>query len=410
MRDAPRDIEVVMDTGDKRKASKNIFFLGLVSFFNDFASEMIYPLLPLFLTSVLGVGAFALGIIEGIAESTASVLKFFSGYVSDRYKRRKPIFAAGYTLSNAVRPLIGIAASWLFVLLLRFADRAGKGIRTAPRDALLADSAGEKRRGFAFGFQRALDHAGAVMGPLAAVLLLPLLDNNLRHLFLLSALPGVVVFFIVFFAVSEVRPKGTATPERITLLSGLRDVDKSFRYYLAVIFIFTLGNSSDAFLLLKAQEAGIAVASIPLLWVALHIVKSLTAIPGGWLSDRVGRKRIIIVGWAVYGIIYVAFALTTENAGIWALFVLYGVYFGLTEGVERAMVADMVRTERLGTAYGLFNLTVGFATLPASLLFGFVWELFGSPPAFLMGAGLALVSSLLLLGVRTKKPTGGEAR
>lgn len=386
---------------EKKGARKNIFFLGLVSFFNDFSSEMIYPLLPLFLTSVLGAGAAVLGIIEGLAESIASVLKFFSGFFSDKYKRRKPIFAAGYTLSNIVRPLIGIASSWLHVLLLRFSDRVGKGVRTSPRDALLADSAGEKNRGFAFGFQRALDHAGAIFGPLAAIIILPLIKNDLRYLFLLSAIPGVIVLFIVYFAVKEVRPK--KSPEKLTLGQGLKGMDRNFRYYLIVILIFTLGNSSDAFLLLKAQDAGITMLQIPLLWIVLHIVKAVTSAPGGLLSDKVGRKAVIIAGWVFYGVIYIAFAFTTGINEIWFLFAVYGVYFGLTEGTEKAMVADMVKEDKMGTAYGLFNLTVGLAALPASLIFGLIWQYVGSQYAFIMGAGLALISSVMLFGVNVKR-------
>ncbi len=383
--------------GEKRK---NIFFLGLISFFNDFASEMIYPLLPLFLTTVLGAGALALGVIEGVAESTAAVLKFFSGYFSDKYKRRKPIFAGGYTLSNLVRPLIALSTSWWHVLFFRFSDRVGKGIRTSPRDALLADSAGDQKRGAAFGFQRAMDHAGAVMGPLAATMVLPLINEDLKFLFFLSAIPGAVVLILVFFAVKEVRPKGGIA--RLTLKEGLKGVDKNFRYYLLTVFVFTLGNSSDAFLLLKASIAGVGLIQIPLIWMSLHIVKTLTSFPGGILSDRVGRKRVITAGWAVYGAIYIAFALTTTSTGIWLLFVLYGVYFGLTEGAEKALVADMVKQERLGTAYGLFNLAVGLSAFPASILFGLVWEYAGSGYAFFMGAGLALVSSAMLFGVKAK--------
>ena len=386
---------------EKKDTRKNIFFVGLVSFFNDFASEMIYPLLPLFLTNVLGAGAAALGIIEGLAESTASVLKFFSGYFSDKFKRRKPIFAAGYTLSNIVRPLIGIASSWLHVLLLRFSDRVGKGVRTSPRDALLADSAGEKSLGFAFGFQRALDHAGAILGPLVAIMLLPLIHNNLRCLFLLSAVPGVIVLFIVYFAVKEVKPK--KSPEKLTLGQGLKGMDKNFRYYLIVMLIFTLGNSSDAFLLLKAQDAGITMLQIPLLWIVLHIVKAVTSTPGGLLSDKIGRKVVIIAGWAFYGIIYIGFAFITGTNEMWVLFAVYGIYFGLTEGTEKAMVADMVKHDKIGTAYGLFNLTVGLAALPASLIFGFVWQYVGSQYAFIMGAVLALISSVMLFGVRVKR-------
>jgi MFS family permease len=387
---------------EEKTGRRNIFFLGLVSFFNDFASEMIYPLLPIFLTTVLKAGAASIGIIEGVAETTASLLKFFSGYWSDKYRKRKPIFASGYAVSNAVRPLIGVAGTWWHVLLLRFSDRVGKGIRTAPRDALMADSAGEGRRGLVFGFQRAMDNAGAIMGPLAAALLLPVLHNNLRTLFFLSAIPGVLAVIFVLFFVREARPKKTAA--RLSLRDGLAGVDGNFRYYLLVVLLFTLGNSSDAFLLLRATGAGIPEAMIPILWMVLHIVKTATGVPGGFISDKIGRKKVIVSGWAVYAAIYVAFAFVTSGAGIWVLFGIYGVYFGLTEGAERALVADLVADDRRGTAYGLFNLTVGIGALPASIVFGIVWQYAGFSYAFIMGAGFALVASLMLLFVRPNRP------
>ncbi len=387
---------------DERKdARRNIFFVGLVSFFNDYASEMIYSLLPLFLTTVLKAGAASLGIIEGVAETTASILKFFSGYWSDKYKRRKPIFVAGYSISNVVRPLIGAAGAWWHVLLLRFSDRIGKGIRTAPRDALLADSAESGKRGITFGFQRAMDNAGAILGPLSAALILPLIDNNLSTLFYLSAIPGVVVLIIVFFFVKEVKPKKPA--RTLSLRGGLKEMDANFRYYLVVVLIFTLGNSSDAFLLLRASNAGIPEAQIPILWMVLNAVKAVTGIPGGSLSDRIGRKRVIIAGWVVYAAIYLAFGFTTHVAGIWVLFALYGIYFGLTEGAERALVADLVPEDRRGTAYGLYNLMVGIAALPSSIVFGLVWQYVGIVYAFVMGAGFAFLSSIMLLFVRAKR-------
>jgi MFS family permease len=389
-----------ISTEDK-SARKNIFFMGLVSFFNDFASEMIYPLLPLFLTVVLKAGAASLGIIEGVAETTASLLKFFSGYWSDKYRRRKPIFAAGYTVSNAVRPLIGVAGSWWHVLLLRFSDRIGKGIRTAPRDALMADSAAEGKRGLVFGFQRAMDNAGAIMGPLAAAIMLPLLGGDLRMLFYLSAIPGVLALIVVFLCVKEVKPK--KAPARMTIKDGLRGVDANFRYYLLVVLLFTLGNSSDAFLLLRASNAGISEAHIPIIWMVLSAVKAVTGIPGGYISDRIGRKKVIISGWVVYAAIYLAFAFVTTATGIWVLFGLYGIYFGLTEGAERALVADLIDEDRRGTAYGLYNLTVGIAALPASIVFGVVWQYAGFEYAFIMGAGFALLASIMLLFVRSKK-------
>lgn len=389
---------------EAKRGQKNIFFLGLVSFFNDFASDMIYPLLPLFLTAVLKAGAASIGVIEGVAETTASLLKFFSGYWSDKYRRRKPIFASGYALSNTVRPLMGLAGSWWHVLLLRFSDRIGKGIRTAPRDALMADSAGKGKRGLVFGFQRAMDNAGAIMGPLAAALLLPLLHNDLRTLFFLSAIPGVLALILVFFFVREVRPKKSAA--RLSIRDGLAGVDPNFRYYLVVVLLFTLGNSSDAFLLLRASSAGIPAALIPILWMVLHIVKTVTGIPGGYISDKIGRKKVIISGWVVYAAIYIAFAFVTTSTGIWVLFGLYGIYFGLTEGAERALVADLVGEDRRGTAYGLFNLTVGIGALPSSIIFGIIWQYVGFGYAFAMGAGFALLASILLLFVRPHRSNG----
>jgi MFS family permease len=391
-------------TPEEKRGRKNIFFLGLVSFFNDFASDMIYPLLPLFLTTVLKAGAASIGVIEGVAETTASLLKYFSGYSSDKYRRRKPIFASGYALSNTVRPLMGVAGSWWHVLLLRFSDRIGKGIRTAPRDALMADSAGKGKRGLVFGFQRAMDNAGAIMGPLAAALLLPLLHNDLRTLFFLSAIPGVLALILVFFFVREVRPKKSAA--RLSIRDGLAGADPNFRYYLVVVLVFTLGNSSDAFLLLRASSAGIPEALIPILWMVLHIVKTVTGIPGGYISDKIGRKKVIISGWVVYAAIYVAFAFVTTSTGIWILFGLYGIYFGLTEGAERALVADLVGEDRRGTAYGLFNLTVGIGALPSSIIFGIIWQYAGFGYAFIMGAGFALLASILLLFVRPHRLNG----
>ncbi len=341
------------------------------------------------------------GVIEGVAETTASLLKFLSGYWSDKYRRRKPIFASGYALSNVVRPLIGVAGSWWHVLLLRFSDRIGKGIRTAPRDALMADSAKEGNRGLVFGFQRAMDNAGAIMGPLAAAIMLPLLHNDLRTLFFLSAIPGVLALIVVFFFVREVKPK--KSPPHLSIKDGLRGVDGNFRYYLLVVLFFTLGNSSDAFLLLRASNAGIPEALIPILWMVLSIVKAVTGIPGGFISDKIGRKKVIISGWIVYAAIYVAFAFVTTSTGIWVLFGLYGIYFGLTEGAERALVADLVGDDRRGTAYGLYNLTIGIGALPASIIFGVVWQYVGFEYAFGMGAAFALLASMMLLFVRTSE-------
>jgi MFS family permease len=345
-----------------------------------------------------------LGAIEGVAESTSAILKYFSGRASDTLGKRKPIFVFGYTFSNIVRPLMGIAGTWWHVMILRFSDRVGKGVRTAPRDALLAGSVPSERRGTAFGFQRALDNAGAVAGPLAAILILPHIGNDLRTLFLLSAIPGIIVLLLVGFFVKEVPvEKKTDTPNAIR---GFSSLDGATKRYLAAVLLFSLGNASDAFLILKATDVGIKMIHIPMLWIVLHIVKSTTAMPGGMLSDRKGRKQVIVVGWLVYAVIYALFAVSGSAGWVWTLFGVYGIYYGLTEGAERAFMAELVSEESRGTAFGFFHLTVGLAAFPASLIFGFMWDYFGSRSAFLLGAVFALAASILMFSVRRGKPHG----
>ena len=374
-----------------KKLSKNVVSLGIVSLFNDAASEIIYPLLPAFLSSVLGAGAFVLGVIEGIAETTASILKFFSGYISDRIRKKKGLVVAGYSLAVFGRPLTGIATSWIHVLLIRFFDRVGKGIRTSPRDALIADSTYPEVRGFAYGFHRAMDHLGAVLGPLFAVWMILGFGMDLRHLFLLAFIPGILALLILIFFVEE---KAGESIKKTSWRLG--PVSMNFRLYLLSLILFTLGNSSDAFLLLKAQNTGIKIAFLPLIWVFLHLVKVLTSVPGGLLSDRIGRRRVIIAGWMVYALIYLGFGLSSKNWHIWALFALYGIYFGLTEGVEKAFVADLAKKEERGTAFGLYHLAVGLSALPGSAIFGFIWQRFGELHAFLFGAVLAFLASFTL--------------
>jgi MFS family permease len=381
---------------------RNVAVMGLMSLFNDIASEMIYPLLPIFLTSVLGAGPAVLGLIEGVAESTASLLKFFSGYISDRWKQRKPLVVLGYAVSNLVRPLIGVAAGWPLVLALRFADRVGKGIRTAPRDSLLSSSTSHEKMGLAFGLQRAMDNAGAVLGPLAAVVLLSTAAFSYRSVFLLSIIPGVAVIFLAAAALNELPM--TAISHREQRPAGLRSalkIDPSFRRYLWALFIFYLGNSTDAFLLLRASSLGISVMHIPLLWMVFHMVKSIICLPGGWASDMLGKQRLIFLGWIVYAAVYLGFAAASSPGHIWLLFVIYGVYFGLTEGAERALVAQMAESGFRGTAFGLFNLTVGIAALPASVLFGVIWNYLGAGTAFCTGSALAIAGAMIL-------PRGGR--
>jgi MFS family permease len=388
--------------------TRNVVILGFVSLLNDAASEMIYPLLPVFLTSVLGAGPAALGMIEGVAESTASLLKLYSGYLSDRVKRRKGWVVAGYSLSNVIRPLIAFAGSWVQVLALRFSDRVGKGLRTSPRDAMIADSTPPEFRGMAYGFHRAMDHGGAIVGPLLATGLLLLYQDSLSTVFLLSFIPGTlaVVLLLVGLREKEATPGTGSRP--FSFRSAWMAMPGGFRKYLMIILIFTLGNSTDAFLLVRAQSLGVPIALLPTIWVALHVVKMAFSVPGGMLSDRLGRKRIIVAGWVVYALVYGGFAFASLQWHVWALFAAYGIYFGLTEGVEKALVADLAPAHLRGSAFGLYHLTVGIGAFPASLLFGLVWERFGAAAAFGMGAGLALLSSVMLALLREQKPRNAD--
>lgn len=381
----------------------NVVLLSAVSLCNDAASEMIYPLLPLFLTSVLGAGPEALGMIEGAAESTASFLKLASGYLSDRMRHRKRWIIIGYLIANLTRPLIGLASSWPGVLLLRFLDRVGKGIRTSPRDALITESTPQASWGKAFGFHRAADHAGAVIGPLLATLALTVLHDQLRTVFFLSLIPGLLALSLLVAGVRDTprpiaEPTGQPPPP---IAEAWREMPPNMRRFTLILLLFTLGNSSDAFVLLKAQQTGVPIALIPILWMALHLVKVASSLPSGMLSDRIGRKGVILAGWSVYALAYGGFALADTAWQIWGLFLVYGLYFGLTEGVEKALIADLAPARLRGSAFGLYHLALGVGTLPASLLFGWVWERFGDPAAFGVGAAIGLTASFLLWRLRT---------
>jgi MFS family permease len=393
--------------GWRKGLTRNVVILGFVSLLNDGASEMIYPLLPAFLTSVLGAGPAALGVIEGIAESTASLLKLYSGYVSDRVKKRKGWIVTGYTLSNVIRPLIAFSTSWLHVLALRFSDRVGKGLRTSPRDAIIADSTPAEFRGKAYGFHRAMDHSGAIIGPLAATALLLVYHDNLKTIFLLSAVPGVLAVSMLLFGLREKpteKPKSGVSSSWFNFRSSLREMPGGFQKFLVIVLVFTLGNSTDAFLLLRAQQLGVRVTLLPMIWVVLHIVKMISSVPGGIVSDRVGRKKVIVAGYVVYALVYAGFGAATQDWQAWTLFALYGIYFGFTEGVEKALVADFAPVHLRGSAFGLYHLVIGAGAFPASLLFGFVWQRYGSASAFGMGAVLALLASVMLSILVVRKP------
>jgi MFS family permease len=374
---------------------KNVRNLGWVSFFNDVSSEMIYPLLPLFLTQVLGAGVIFVGLIEGIAESVSSFLKLFSGWFSDRFQRRKGIILFGYSLASITRPFMGLASSAFHILFLRFFDRVGKGLRTSPRDALLSQSCKEEERGKAFGFQRAMDHAGAMAGPLIASLLMVVLTKDLRVIFILSFIPALFCLLILYRGVTDI--KGKQTLSSTPFKPQWKTWNRKFKLFLLIITLFTLGNSSDAFLLLRAKDLGIDIVSIPILWFVLHLSKTIFSVPGGTLSDRIGRRGVMILAWTVYGLVYLGFAFASKNYHIWLLFFIYGLYFGLAEGTERAWVADLVEESKRGTAYGAYHFFIGVATLPASLLMGLIWKTIGVQWAFSFGAVMALIAAFLAM-------------
>lgn len=375
-----------------RGLPRTVWLVGLISLLNDAASEMLYPLIPLYLASVLMAGPRALGLIEGIAEATSSLLKLFSGVIVDRTRRIKPWIVFGYGLAGFGRPLIAFVTTWPWLLVIRFADRVGKGLRTSPRDALLAACVPPERRGLAFGLHRALDNAGAVVGPLAAALLLAA-HVPLRDIFLWSVVPAVLCLALAL-AIREPAAAPSA-PQRIDW--RLAGMPPAFKRYLAVIALFTLGNSSNMFLLLRAQELGVAEAMVPLLWAAVSAVAMLFSTPLSALSDRVGRRRLLVGGYLAYGLFYLGLGLIGHDGPLlFALFAFYGLFLAATEGVEKALVADLAPPERRGTAFGWFNLTAGAMLLPASILFGWFWQLWSAPVAFAFSAGCALLAALLM--------------
>jgi len=391
-----------------RKIPRNIWALSLTSFLRDVASEMLVHLLPLFLSNVLGVRTALIGLIEGIAETTASLMKIYSGWLSDKLGRRKELTVAGYGLAALATPLLLIARSWPVVLFYRFVDRLGKGVRTAPRDALIADSISPKHRGIAFGLHRAADTGGAFIGLLLAMGLVwrsqlgewQLTAETFRTIVWWALIPATLAVVVVALGVKEVvkaRPED-ATPPRFSL-SGL---GQPFQRFLLVIILFTLGNSTDAFLVLRAQSAGASVVMVLSMIAGFNLVYTLLATPAGALSDKIDRRKVVIAGWLLYAIVYLGFSSAGQTWQFWLLYGLYGVYYALTEGVAKALVADFVPAERRGTAYGVYNAAVGLTVLPASVIAGALWQGlggwmgFGPAAPFLFGGALSLVAAILL--------------
>jgi MFS family permease len=391
------------------RLGRNVMVLGGVSLLTDVATEMGYPLLPIFLTVVLHASATALGAIEGVAESAAALLKLASGWLSDRAPGRKPLVVAGYGLASVVKPLVGLAQSVGQVTAIRVTDRIGKGIRTSPRDALIADSVAPTIRGRAFGFHRAMDNLGAVVGPLVAFAILRYAPGpSLRQVFLWSAVPATLSVLLLVVGVREVRrgpgavrpaaapgvPAATSGAAGATAATEARaPLGGRFWALFGILIVFTLGNSSDTFLLLRATQVGVAAALVPVLWALLNLVKALVNVLGGALSDRFGRRPLLAAGWLIYGAVYLGFGFAASAWQVWALFAAYGLYFGATEGAQSALVADAVPADRRGTAYGFYNLAIGIAALPASLVFGFLLDHAGARTAFSFGAAMALAAA-----------------
>jgi MFS family permease len=386
-------------TPSSPRLPRAVWLLGWVSFFTDTATEMVYPLLPMFLTRVLGAGALSLGLIEGVAEAANSVLKVISGRVADATGRPKRLVLGGYGISSAVRPFMALATSWAHVLGLRFADRLGKGIRGAPRDAMLAEFAPPGQRGRVYGFHRAMDHAGAVLGPLLASVFLYFYPDQFRTLFALTLIPGIIVIAILIAVPDVSRHAAPVAPTApigpaASVASPMRN--RPFARAMIVIGIFGVGNASDAFLLLRLGDMGIPAFWIPLLWSGLHVVKVIASLAGGAWSDHLGRRHLIAAGWLFYAAVYAAFAFVEQLPALIVVFLAYGIYFGLTEGVEKAWVADLSEATQRGTAFGYYNAVIGMSALLASIFFGLIWTTIAPEAAFLTGALLAIAATLLL--------------
>ena len=388
--------------------NRNVFFLGVVSFLTDVSSEMIFTLIPLFLSNVLGAATTIIGLVGGLSESLDALFRVFSGWFSDRIGKRKSLAVAGYSISTIAKPFMYLASTWGIVLGVKFGDRIGKGIRTSSRDALIADSVASDERGKSFGLHRAMDTSGAVLGLVIAAIViyfvqgggLELSLESYRRLVLIGIVPAVlaVVVLVRFVKERERKPvPGTSSRPGFSLPGLIAGFDTRFKLFLVVMALFTLGNSSDFFVILRAQNMGTCVFHIILMLVLFNATYAAVALPAGRLSDRLGRKRVIAIGWGVYALVYLGFALASQIWQVWLLFAGYGVYYGMVEGAARAFVADLVPAEKRGTAYGLYHGTVGITLLPASLIAGWMWQAYSPQTPFFFGAGLAAAATLGML-------------
>ncbi len=381
---------------------RNVFALGWVSFFNDLASEMVYPIVPIFLTSFLGVPVAIVGVIEGIAESTASILKVFSGWLSDRFQKRKPFVISGYSLSAFSKIILGLSYIWPFVLVARFLDRFGKGIRTSARDSLITESCPENIRGKSFGFHRALDTLGAVFGPLAAILLLAIFNNNIRLIFYIAAIPGLIGIILLIIFVREKKKNALCFSD---LKLRWRDVNPSFKIFLFVSITFSIGNSSDAFLILRAQNLGMALKVTIFAYVLFNLTYALFSIPAGIIVDKIGAKKVLITGLVLFSLVYFFLGFINKSLFIWFLFPVYGIYMALTEGVGKAYISLLVPQEKSGTAFGIYQTSIGICSFFSSLIAGVLWNYINVRIPFYFGSITALVAAILFIGLGNKIKT-----
>ncbi|MEG1879051.1 MAG: MFS transporter [Pseudoflavonifractor sp.] len=383
---------------------RNIFLLGLVSFFSDFSSEMVYPMIPLYLTAVFGATPALIGVIEGIAESVASLLKVFSGYITDKYRNKKPIAFFGYATGLLYKAALLVATSWGGILFARVVDRIGKGVRTAPRDVLVSESAELGSMGHAFGIHKALDMAGSAAGILVAYLLLAATTGtyDYKHLFLISTIPAILGLVAMVFVHEKKEPH--VVQEREPFWQNLRGLDRNLKLYLLVTFLFTLGNSSNTFLLLRAKDAGFNDRTVVLLYLVYNLTAALLAVPFGKLSDRIGRKKVLVGGYLVFSLVYLGFAFVKSTAGMVVIFLIYGFYTAMVAGAERALITEVSPPHLRGTMLGLQATVAGIALLPASVIAGFLWNNFGAAVPFLFGATLSAAAAVLLIVLLVQKP------
>lgn len=405
-------------TSSRRKIwglDANVFSAGVASFFMDVSTEMVYSLVPVFLSSVLGVNKSLIGVIEGIAETTASLLKMFAGWLSDKLGRRKSLMLFGYTISTLSRPLLAVSGSWGMVLGSRFVDRFGKGVRTAPRDAIVAESSDKRELGRSFGFHRAMDQFGAVVGPALAFLVLALRPEGYRTVFWVSLIPGAICVTVIALFIRERRGRGVRASagggsEGPARGDGraLRRVRGPLLAYLAVMAVFSLGNSSDAFLILRARDLQVATAMIPMLYLVFNLLYAVFSIPAGLLADRIGRRRVALLGFALFAGAYAWMALAGSQASAWGVFALYGIYMGVADGNGRALLAELSADSRRGTAFGAYHMVVGLAALPASVIAGVLYDRLSPAAPFWVGAGGAALAGLMMLAL-VRMPASPES-